>query len=89
MNTQAIEIKVNKIFKMNNHASLKAFASITVNDAILIKGFKVIDGSNGPFVSMPQDQGKDKKWYDSVRCLHPEIKQQITDEILGAYQLME
>lgn len=86
MNTQTLEIKVHKLFKLNGPAALKAFASITVNDAILIKGFKVIDGGNGPFVSMPQEQGKDKKWYDSVRCLHPEIKQQITDEIMGAYK---
>ena len=32
---------------------LKAYASVCVNDSLLIKGIKIIDGKHGRFVAMP------------------------------------
>ncbi len=32
---------------------LKAFCSITLDDAFVIRDLKIIDGANGPFVAMP------------------------------------
>lgn len=32
---------------------LRAFCSITINNAFVIRDLKIIDGSNGPFVAMP------------------------------------
>jgi len=32
---------------------LKAFCSITFNDAFVVRDLKIIEGSNGPFVAMP------------------------------------
>ena len=81
-----MEIRIDRIHKLSSNQSLKAFADITVNDALLIKGVRVLNGKNGLFVTMPQDQGKDNKWYDVVRCLNQEVRQQITDEVLTAYQ---
>jgi len=69
METNTLEIQVQRMYRFESDRPLKAFADIIVNDALLIKGIKVLEGKNGLFVSMPQDQAKDKKWYDSVRCL--------------------
>ena len=80
-----LEIKVKRIHRLETQRALRAFADITVNDSLLIKGIKVIQGKTKLFVSMPQEQSKDKKWYDSVRCLTPEIREQISDEVLTAY----
>lgn len=32
---------------------LRAFCSITIDDAFVVRDLKIIDGSNGPFVAMP------------------------------------
>ena len=80
------EVKVQRIMRLQNGSMLKAFADITINDSLLIKGLRVVEGKHGPFVSMPQMQGADKKWYDVVRCLRDEVKEQISDTVLYAYQ---
>ncbi|MCA9394883.1 MAG: SpoVG family protein [Candidatus Omnitrophica bacterium] len=82
----ALEVKVYKLYAIEGDKPLKAFADVAINDAVLIKGIKVIEGREGLFMSMPQDQGKDKKWYESVRCLSNEVRQQIADVVLTAYK---
>jgi stage V sporulation protein G len=64
---------------------MKAFADIVVNDAVLLKGIRVIEGKKGLFVSMPKLQGKDKKWYDTIMPLNIEVKNQISEVVLKAY----
>ena len=81
-----LEIKVQRIQKMESDSSLKAFVDIVVNDSILIKGLKIIEGTNGVFVSMPQERGRDNKWYDSIRCLTEGAKEYISDVVLYSYQ---
>ena len=80
-----LEIQVQRMYRFESDRPLKAFADIIINDALLIKGVKMLDGKNGLFVSMPQEQAQDKKWYDSVRCLTQECKDQITGAVLSAY----
>ena len=87
MESDTLSIQVERIFKLPNGKALKAFADININDAILIKGVRVMDGKRGLFVTMPREQStKDKKWYDSVRCLSEEIKEEISQKVLDAYQ---
>lgn len=81
-----LEIKVHKLYRLEGDRPLKAFVDISLNDAVLIKGIKVIKGREGLFVSMPQEQGKDNKWYESVRCLKKDIREQISEIVLAAYQ---
>jgi DNA-binding cell septation regulator SpoVG len=80
-----IDIVVQRMYRLVSDRPLKAFVDIIVNDVLLIKGVKVMFGKNGYFVSMPQEQAKDKKWYDSVRCLTEEVREQITKVVLDAY----
>lgn len=60
-----------KIIRMNplkSDASGKtaAFFDIQTNDGIIIKGFRLINGSNGLFLSSPDQKGKDGKYYETV-----------------------
>lgn len=80
-----IEPKVVRIHRVEK-GSLKAFVDISVDDSLLIKGLRIVEGKHGPFVTMPQQQGADKKWYDVVRCLEDGVKEQISDIVLYAYQ---
>jgi len=86
MSANTLNLKVERIHKLPDSGTVKAFVDMNVNDLLLIKGLKIIQGQRGLFVSMPQEQGKDKRWYDSIRCLKPEIRDQIQEKVMQAYQ---
>jgi stage V sporulation protein G len=52
----------------------------------VVKGFSVVDGSKGLFVSMPRHQGKDGKWYNTVYPVTKELKQKLSEVVLTAYK---
>jgi stage V sporulation protein G len=83
---QEIKFKVEKMYRLPDAGNLKAFADVSVNDALVIKGVRVIEGKKGVFVSMPQEQGKDNRWYDQVVCKSTEIFEGLTDAVIGHYQ---
>jgi len=78
-------ISVSRIFKLETDSKLKAFADVSFS-GIVIKGFSVVDGEKGLFVSMPRHQGKDGKWYNTVIPATKELKQQFCDVVLEAYK---
>lgn len=85
MSENVLNFKVSRIHKMDNASHMKAFIDLSINDQVLIKGVKVIEGQKGLFVSMPQEKGKDNKWYDTIRCLTNETRSAIAKEVLAAY----
>ena len=78
-------ISVSRIYKLETDSKLKAFADVTFS-GVLIKGFSVVDGAKGLFVSMPRHQGKDGKWYNTVYPSTDELKQQLSEAVLEAYK---
>jgi len=85
MPVETIDIKVIKIHRLQTDGHLKAFADISINDALLIKGVRIFEGKKGLFVSMPTEQGKDEKWYERVRCLNQDTRFLISQKVLEAY----
>jgi DNA-binding cell septation regulator SpoVG len=68
-----------KIRKLNTPSKLKAFVSIVIDDVMEVDGFKIVDGSNGLFVSAPSHKGtvmedgvKVEKYFDDVRFVGEE-----------------
>lgn len=86
MDTNTLEVQVQRVYRFDTNRPLKAFVDIIINGVLLVKGIKVLEGKSGLFVSMPQEQAKDKKWYDSVRCLSQEFREHITEVVLAAYR---
>ncbi len=78
-------IQVSRIYKIDGDTKLKAFADVSVG-GIVVKGLRIVDGSNGLFVGMPRHQGKDGKWYDTVYLANKEMQKQLSDSVLAAYQ---
>ena len=78
-------ISVSRIYKVDSDSKLKAFIDVSCS-GIVVKGFSVVNGSKGLFVSMPRHQGKDGKWYDTVYPATKELKQQLSELILEAYK---
>lgn len=88
MGFAAMDIKVDRIFKLNKEdGALKAFVNIIVNDSLVISGLKVLKGKRGLFVSMPREMStKDQKWYERVKCLDEDLRRRIQDIVLEAYE---
>ncbi len=63
-----------------------AFVDVLVNDSLVIRGLRVCDGKNGKFISFPQDQGKDDKWYDQVYFKDKKIHAVMSDIVLKSYE---
>ena len=86
MDTAAIELSVTRMVKFDGEGSLKAFCDVAIGHAFVVKGLRVVEGRKGLFVSMPREQGKDAKWYDSVEAMTKEVKQEVDRVVLNAYR---
>lgn len=81
-----IELKVVRLHRFDNEDSkLKAFVDVAVGDFI-VKGFRILNGQKGLFLAMPQEQGKDGKWYSVFAPATEEAKQNLSEVVLAAYQ---
>lgn len=80
-----LKFEVAKIHKLDGDGATKAFCDLSVLDSFVIKGLRVVQGENGLFVSMPQEAGKDGKWYNTVIPLRREVKDEIEKLVLEAY----
>jgi stage V sporulation protein G len=89
MPDQTLSIKIQRVYKLPNDGPIRAFVDMTINDALLIKGLRVVSGKNGLFVAMPREQGKDKKWYETVRCLSKSLEAQVIQAVLEAFEKEE
>ena len=77
---------VQRMIKFDGEGTLRAFCDLVVGDLFIIKGLRVVNGRKGLFVSMPRQQGKDTKWYDVVETLTKEVKREVDQLVLSAYE---
>lgn len=85
MSTQ-VEVAVKRINKPDWEGTTRAFCDVVVGGLFLVKGVRVVEGKKGLFVSMPREEGKDGKWYDTVVPLTKEARAQVAQVVLSAYQ---
>jgi len=83
---QTIKVTVNRMHKLEDSGSLKAYADITLNDTLMIKGVRIVESKNGLFMSMPQNKAKDDRWYDIVHPVTPEARESLQEQVISAYQ---
>lgn len=81
-----IPFAVKRLVRFNGEGSLKAYCDLAVGELLVIKGLRVVEGKQGLFVSMPRQQGKDQKWYDSVVALTKDVKHAVDRAVMAAYQ---
>ena len=86
MELQTPSIAVDRLVRFDGNGSVKAYCDVVIGGAFLLKGLRVVEGKNGQFVSMPRQQGKDGKWWDSITILTKAAKEEINHVILAAYQ---
>ena len=76
-------IRINPL-KNDSGGKTAAFFDIQTNDGIIIKGFRIVNGSNGLFISAPNDKGKDGKYYDNV-ILPKEMKSDVEKQAIEEF----
>ncbi|MEE8206607.1 MAG: septation protein SpoVG family protein [Nitrospinaceae bacterium] len=85
-----MEISEVKIFPFEPgdlQKNLKAYAEITLDDSLTIKGIKIFEKENGGiFITFPAIQSKDKTFHDIVIPANPKIKKQIRDAVVEVYK---
>jgi len=74
-----------KIHALHANGPVLADASVNLNGCFAIRGIKVVNGSNGPFVSMPGYKAKDG-YKDICFPCTKEFHQQFQQAVLDADQ---
>lgn len=80
-----MELTVQRLVKFDGEGSLKAYLDLVIGNHFLIKGLRVVEGKNGLFVSMPRQQGKAGKWFNSVEILAKDTKSEVERIVLSAF----
>ena len=84
MNNKPI-IRVEKIRLLNGDGPTKAFCDLIILDTFIAKGLKIVEGKDGLFLGMPREQGKDGKWYESVKPMSKEIRDALNETVINAF----
>ena len=76
-----------KIERMNKGqwGKVRAFFDLTTTEGFTIKGFKIIEGINGLFVSMPSQKGNDDEYYDTIWVDSKGLRDDLNKLALDAY----
>ena len=70
----------------NSNDKLKAVASITIDDEIVVHDIKVINGKDGYFLSMPSRKTNEGEFKDIVHPIKTEVREALKEKILKAYE---
>jgi len=65
---------------------LMAFATITLDNALVIKDFQVFSSARGYFVGMPSRKLPDGTWKETVFPIETELADSISSIILRAFE---
>jgi len=82
-----------KIIRMNPLKSegggkTAAFFDVQTDDGIMLKGFRLVNGSNGLFLSSPDQKGKDGKYYETV-ILPKEMKSDLEKMAIEEFNITQ
>ena len=75
-----------RIRRINSDGKMKAVASITFDDELVVHDIKIIDGQNGPFIAMPSRKVAEGDFRDIAHPLTSETRGRIKDAIFAEYE---
>lgn len=79
----SIEV-TNLKFRSIRSGKLLAGVTVTLNDVLDVQ-CTVNEGTNGPFLSFPRNQGKDGQWYNQVFVTDKDILANINDRVIQSF----
>ena len=81
-----MEIKIYRFNSFeNSESNTKAFVDIIIDNEVIVKGFKLIEGKEGLFLGNPSEKSKNEKYYDTVRFQTIETKKEVEQLAIAKY----
>jgi stage V sporulation protein G len=65
---------------------LKGFASITLENAFVIRGLKIIEGASGLFIAMPSRKRKDGTFQDIAHPINMSTREWMENQVIAEYR---
>ena len=81
---QITEIRVS--LRQGDDNKLLAFANVTFDNAFAVRGIKIIQGNNGPFIAMPSRKLSDGTYKDIAHPINAETRQMLEKAIIAEYE---
>lgn len=76
--------EIKKVFEDQN--KLKAVASVVLDDCFVVKNVRVVDGTEGLFISMPSRRNVNGEFSELCFPLTAELRCELSDAVLQAYR---
>ncbi len=80
-----MKITETRIRKVSNQGKLKAYVTITFDNAFVVHNLKIIEGKTGLFIAMPSRKAPNGEYKDVAHPISPEFRNEIQDKILSEY----
>lgn len=84
MNLNISDIRIRLVKK--DDSKLKAVASITIDQAIVIHDIKIVQGAESLFISMPSRKTPEGEYKDVVHPINSDARAKVTTAIFEAYE---
>jgi stage V sporulation protein G len=84
MEMKITDIRIRLI--QNAESKLKAVASITIEDCFVVHDIKVLEGSQGYFISMPNRKTPEGQHKDVAHPINTPTREEINKLILAKYE---
>ena len=75
-----------RIYKIESTGNLKAFATVTLDDAFAVHGLKIMEGDSGLWISMPTSKNKRGEFKDIFHPINKEAREVLITAVLKAYE---
>ncbi|MBN3041020.1 MAG: SpoVG family protein [Candidatus Omnitrophica bacterium] len=82
----SLDLRVTRLFRFSGEGPTKAVCDVVIGEEFLIKGFRIVEGKDGLFVSPPREKGKDGKWYSNALALTQQAKNALNEAVLAGYE---
>jgi stage V sporulation protein G len=83
---QPLPVKVDvKISSIRPEGSIRAYASVNLNDCFAIRNVKVMDSTKGLFIAMPSYKAGNGEYKDICFPVTKEFREQINQAVIDAY----
>lgn len=67
--------------------NLKGFATVTLDDELVLTGIKIIKGNKGLFLGMPSTYWEsDEEYHDIFFPVTADFREELTDAVIEAYE---
>ena len=78
-----------RVKKVNSENRMRAVASVTFDNEIVIHDIKVIESQNGLFIAMPSRKTPNGEFKDIAHPINAETREKVQKAILEAYDSPE